>query len=62
MTILKMLVCWFCGHDWTSKASEGIPPSEDERPRDGDTTLETMAKFWKYATMSCRRCGKVYEP
>lgn len=52
--IRKILICWFFGlHNWTSKASEGIPPDESEKGSE--------LGFWLYAKMYCKRCGKVSE-
>ena len=42
-------------HDWTCKAEQGIDPSEAE-------VKAGVAGFWNYATMYCKRCGKVYIP
>lgn len=50
--IRKILLCWMLGlHDWTSKASEGIPPDESEKGSE--------LGFWLYAKMYCKKCGKV---
>ena len=42
-------------HDWTSKAQQGIKPTEEELSRG-------LAGFDSYATMYCARCGEVYKP
>lgn len=55
--LLGRLVTFFCslrGHDWTSAAMEGLPPT-DEQVANG------IDGFYDYATMYCRRCGHVSE-
>jgi len=42
---------FFCSHDWTCKASQGILP-----PKDG---IKDIKSFYEYATMYCSNCGKV---
>ena len=44
---------FFCNHDWTCKAEQGILPPKDS-PKD-------LLSFFEYATMYCSKCGKVSE-
>lgn len=52
--ILSILwYCWFWKfHDWTCKAAEGIPPTPEQLAGGIDG-------FYDYATMYCKRCGRV---
>jgi hypothetical protein len=49
----RIFRCYIMGmHDWTCKASEGIPPTKEE--------LETGIKgFNAYAKMYCKCCHKI---
>lgn len=38
-------------HDWTSAAQQGIPPTPEQ--------LKSVDGFWDYATMYCKRCGRI---
>jgi len=44
---------YFCIHDWTCKANQGITPPIDEP--------KNLITFFEYATMYCRKCNKVSE-
>ena len=48
---------FFCkimdSHEWTSNAQQGIPPTPEQ--------LKSVAGFWDYATMYCKRCGHISE-
>ena len=44
---------YFCIHDWTSNAMQGIPPD----PKDAIN----IVNFFKYSTMYCSKCGKINE-
>ncbi len=47
---MKKLICWFLGHDWTSKAMQGRDPTKAE--------IESgVVGFHQYARMYCARCG-----
>ena len=50
---VMFFVCWL-GHDWTSAAMEGKPPTSDQLANGVDG-------FYDYATMYCGRCGHVSE-
>ncbi len=47
-----MVKCSVMGHDWTSEAIKGNPPTkyQIDRKQDG---------FWEYARMYCDRCGSI---
>lgn len=48
----KQLKCWLLGnHDWTCAAMEGIKATKEQ--------LVDYEGFKAYATMYCKRCGKV---
>lgn len=59
MNLWKWFLCWV-GHDWTSRSQEGKLPVPQDMPQPGDTTQQVADKFRRFATMYCRRCGKVY--
>ncbi len=44
--------CLIMGHDWTSEAIKGIPPTKKQ-------TDDQMNGFWDYAKMYCDRCGAI---
>lgn len=46
------LGCGITGHDWTSAAMQGEPPTDEQIANGVDG-------FFDYATMYCRRCGHV---
>lgn len=61
--MMGWLLCLIGDHAWTSRALEGLQPTaEEQAPQPGDTSAETLRKFKSYATMYCKRCGKVYQP
>lgn len=45
------VLCLIGWHEWTCKAKEGIPPTQEQlsSPTPG---------FWDYATTYCKNCGK----
>ncbi len=45
----EKFLCWIEAHDWTSKAGQGIKPSEEE-------LHGGVAGFYRYAEMYCSRC------
>ena len=47
---MNKLKQFFCNHEWTCKAEQGIPPKES--PKD-------LISFFEYATMYCKKCNKV---
>jgi len=51
--ILIKFWCWFDGHDWTCKASEGIKPTANQ-------LSWGVIGFYDYARMHCKRCGETY--
>lgn len=52
MRFVKWITCNIFGlHEWTSKASEGIKPTEDQVKRG-------LSGFADYAKMYCKHCGK----
>lgn len=55
-----LLVCWWCGHNWTCRASEGLEPLKKDMPAKKDDGEAMVRKFRSYAAMYCRRCGKAY--
>ncbi len=46
--------CLIMGHDWTSEAIKGNPPTKDQVDKKVDG-------FWDYARMYCDRCGSISE-
>ena len=58
---MRRLLCLFM-HDWTCRAAEGLRPETTDLPHKDDTPQVSLAKFRHYATMYCKRCGKVYVP
>ena len=57
---MNRLLCWLFCHDYTSRGMEGLPPETTDLPHKDDTSAVTLIKFRRYATMYCKRCGKVY--
>lgn len=53
----KLLCLIIGGHDWTSKADEGVKP-EFEKDLKEMSADEILNGFWDYAEMYCKRCGK----
>lgn len=51
MKLLKYLLCFICGHDWTCHASKGIQPTEKQ-------LADRHEGFKDYSKMYCDRCGK----
>ena len=47
--------CLIGEHHWTSAIEEGIKPSHEQ-------LKSGVNGFFNYATMYCKRCGKVYIP
>lgn len=45
--LLIRIKCWFSGHDWTCKASQGIEPP---------AVIKTFEELAEYAKMYCSRC------
>jgi len=45
---------FFCSHDWTSAAQQGIEATPEQ-------LSNGVEGFWDYATMYCSKCGKVSE-
>jgi len=49
---MNKFLCWFLGHDWTSKANKGIFPTKEELD-------QGVPGFYHYSTMYCDRCGHI---
>ena len=56
--MLHKLYCLLGSHEWTSKAEQGIQPQGCEVPKKEDTYEILKIKFYKYAKVYCRKCGK----
>lgn len=48
--MLTTLKQFFCQHDWTCKAEQGIPPPEGKKD---------LLGFYEYAAAYCIKCGKI---
>lgn len=49
---MKWFICWFLGHNWTSKPMQGIDPTKAE--------IEGgVMGFQQYAKLYCSRCEHV---
>jgi len=53
MAILVKIKQFFCNHDWTCKAEQGIAPDP--------LAPKSLQAFYEYATMYCSKCGKISE-
>lgn len=62
MKILGWLWCRLDLHEWTCRASEGLVPKPEDRPKQGDDAAVAVMKFKRFARMYCRRCGRIYGP
>lgn len=38
----------FCVHNWTSRAMEDLPPTDEQ--------LKSIEGFWDYSKMYCKKC------
>lgn len=47
----RRFLCFTGDHEWTSKAEQGIKPTEQDI-KDG------VQGFYRYAAMYCKHCGK----
>jgi hypothetical protein len=54
MRFLNWLRCFLGHHDWTCAAAEGVKPTPAQ-------LAGGMAGFKDYATMYCKRCGRISE-
>lgn len=52
MKLLDKFICFIGSHDWTCAAAEGIKPTQQQIDAG-------MPGFQNYATMYCKRCGRV---
>ena len=50
----RKLLCLIGDHDWTCKAEQGIPPTQQQL--DGG-----VAGFYDYAAVYCKHCGTIME-
>jgi hypothetical protein len=47
--MIKKIICWLKGHQWTCHAMKGIKPTPEQ--------LQSLEGFLDYARMYCSRCG-----